>query len=110
MLADFRTMCEAEELKAATIGQHWPIPATETVQPAKLANDLLAGPQSQVVRIAQHHLSAGGADLFDFQPLNAGPGSDRHKGRHLDRPMRRLKRTPPRGTTGIRVVKLKREM
>ena len=66
-------MGQAEELKAAAVGQDRAVPAHEAVQPAERGDDLFAGPQREMIGVAQHHLRAGGAELLDLQPLDACP-------------------------------------
>ena len=89
LLGHFDQMGEAIELEAAAVGQDRPFPAHEAVQSAQGGNHLFAGPQREMVGVAQDHFRPGGAELFDLQPFDARLGSDRHEGRHLHRPMRR---------------------
>ena len=53
-VADLR---QAENLKSAGVSQDRPIPAHELVQSAQFGNQLVAGPQGEVIRVAQDDLS-----------------------------------------------------
>ena len=89
LFGHFDAMGEAEQLEAAAIGQDRPVPAHEAVQPAQRGDDLFAGPQREMVGVAQDHLRPGGAELFDLQPLDAGLGADGHEGGQLHVAVRR---------------------
>jgi len=45
---------EAEDLKAAGVGQHRAIPAHELMQAAHVPDEIVAGAQIQVIGIRQH--------------------------------------------------------
>ena len=72
---------QAEELKAAAVGEDGPVPAHEGVQAAQVADHGFARPQGEVIGVGQHHLRPGLAELLDFQPLDASLGGHGHKGR-----------------------------
>ena len=109
LLGHFDAMGEAEQLEAAAVGQDRAVPAHEAVQPAQGGDDLFAGPQREMIGVAQDHLRPGGAELFDLQPLDAGLGADRHEGRHLHLAVRRREDRPPRRTMGVGVQQAERE-
>ena len=46
-------VAEREDLEAARIGEDRPVPARERVQPAELLDHVLAGPEVQVVGVAE---------------------------------------------------------
>ena len=52
---------EAHHLEAARVGQDRPLPVHEAVQPAEPRHPLGAGPQHQVVGVAEQHVGAGRA-------------------------------------------------
>ena len=87
-------MGEAEQLESAAVGQDRAVPAHEAVQPAQRGDRLFAGPQREMIGVAQDHLRPGGAELFDLQALDAGLGADRHEGRHLHVAVRRREDRP----------------
>ena len=49
---------------------------------------LLAGPEVEVVRVAEDDLRAGAADLVGMEPADGGVGADRHERRRLHRSVR----------------------
>ena len=49
-------VAQREDLEAARVGQDRPVPAHEPVQPAELGDQLVAGPEVQVVGVAEHDL------------------------------------------------------
>ena len=51
-------VAEREDLEAARVGQDRPVPAHEPVQPAELGDQLVAGPEVQVVGVAEQDLRA----------------------------------------------------
>src|SRR5947199_2337685 len=65
LLGDFGVLRQAIELKPATVGENWPVPAHELVQSAQIANYLLAWPQRKMIGVAQDHLRSGGSRLID---------------------------------------------
>ena len=103
LLGYFDQMGEAIELKSAAVGQDRSVPAHEAMQSAERGDHLFAGPQREMIGIAQDHLRPRGAELFDFQALHARLGSDRHEGRHLHRAVRREEDRPPGGAMGVGV-------
>ena len=76
------------------------------MQAPERLDDGFSGPQRQVVRIAQHHLRTGVAKLLDFQSLDTSERADGHERGHVDRPVRRMERRPPRSRAGIGVVEI----
>ena len=54
---------EREHLKAARVGEDWPVPPHEPVQTAEIANQLVAGTQMQMIRVAENHLRADLAQI-----------------------------------------------
>ena len=79
-------MGQAEQLEAAAVGQDRSVPTHEAVQSAEGGDDLFAGPQCEMIGIAQDHFRPGSADLFDLQSLHAGLGGHGHEGRHCTSP------------------------
>ena len=51
-------LAQAEDLKAAGVGQHGSRPTDEAVQPAHAPDGLVAGPQVEVIGVAQNDLRA----------------------------------------------------
>ena len=108
-LGDLDAMGEAEELEAAAVGQDRAVPAHEAVQAAQRRDHLFAGPQGQVIGVAQDHLGPGGAELLDLQPLDAALRATGMKAGISTGPCGVVERAPPRGTARVGVVERKRE-
>ena len=58
LLGDFAQLGERPDLEAAGVGQERPPPGGEAVQAAHFADQLVAGPQPEVVGVAEDDLSA----------------------------------------------------
>ncbi len=71
-------------LEAARVGQHRVGPPRERVQPAEPRDALGAGPQHEVVRVAEDDAGSGGRHLAGRQRLDAALGADGHEGGSLD--------------------------
>ena len=76
---------QAENLKAAAVGEDRPVPAHERVQPAQRRDGLLARPQRQMIRVGQDHLRAGFAQPARVDALDRALRADRHEGGRFDR-------------------------
>ena len=103
LLAHLDQMRQAEELEAAAIGEDWPVPAHEPMQPPQGRHGLLARPQGQVVGVRQDHLVARGPKLLDLQPFHAPLRPHRHKGRRLHVAVRGGEDPAVRNRAGIAV-------
>ena len=68
--------------------------------PPRRGHDLFAGPQGQMIGVAQDHFGAGAAELLDFQTLDAALGGDGHEGGQFHRAVRRDKGRR-RAATGV---------
>ncbi len=88
-----------EHLEPARVGDDRPVPAHEAVQPAELADQLVAGRQEQVERVPQHHVVAEVAGLADLQRLDDGLGRERDERGRADLAVGQLERPRP----GVRV-------
>ena len=62
-LVDRAPLGQAEDLIAAAVGQDRPGPADEAVQPAAPRDQIVAGPQIQVIGVAQQNLRAGALEV-----------------------------------------------
>ena len=84
VLVDRPPRGEAEHLIPAAVGQDRLRPADEPVEPAPAGDEIVAGPQIQVIGVAQQDL---GADRFEIAVRDAFHGAlrpDRHERRRLD--------------------------
>src|SRR5262249_28612732 len=98
---------QAEHLIAAAVGEDRLGPADEPVQSAAARDQIVAGPQVEMVGVAQQDL---GADRFEVAMRDALDGAlraDRHERRRLDLTVRRRHPATPRAA--IPVYDLKRE-
>ena len=78
-LLDFPPVGKRIHLKAAAIGQHWPLPAIETVNATRLAQNLQARTQVEMVGVAKADL---GADIIPKFVLVYGFDSSRRTNGH----------------------------
>ena len=60
---DLAHVGEAEDLEAAAVGEDGAVPVHEAVQAAQLGDELVAGPQGEVVGVAEDDLRADGASV-----------------------------------------------
>ena len=77
-------LAEAHHLIAAAVGQDRPFPAHEPVQPAKLCDAFRAGPQHQMIGVAEDDVRAARAHLLRPHRLDRRRRSDRHERRRPD--------------------------
>ncbi len=75
-------------------------PAHETVQASERGDALGAGPQHQMVGVAQQDVGAGRPHRLGREPLHGGLSADRHEGGRRHRPMRGRDLAPAGGTVG----------
>jgi hypothetical protein len=83
-LGDLAKLREAEHLKSTGIGQDGSGPSHEAMQATELANEGVAGSEKQVVRVGEHDLGAGRAEIVRPQRLHRRVRADRHEDRRLD--------------------------
>ncbi len=86
LLVDAAQIPQAEDLKAAAVGQNRPIPVHEAMQSPELANQFMPGAQKQMVGIGQNDLGSDLLEGFGQHPLDRPLGSDRHENRGFHRP------------------------
>ena len=89
-------VAEREDLEAARVGEDRPVPRHEAMQAAELGDQRVAGPEMQVVRVAEHDLRAERQHLVRVEGLDGPLRADGHEGRRLDHPVRRPQHTGPR--------------
>ena len=101
---------EAEYLIAAAIRQDRTRPADKPVQTTAARDQIVAGPQIQVIRVAQQDLRTEAFEIPVRDTLDGALGADRHEGRRLDRAVRCRKHTGPGDPVGVHDLKGKRHM
>ena len=84
-LGQFADFGEAEHLKTAGIGENRLVPMHELVQTAMRGDDVLAGAQHQVERVAKDDFRAHGVQLLRRKPLDRAEGANRHEHRRFHR-------------------------
>ena len=70
-LVDRPPLGEAEDLIAATVCEDGPIPPDEAVESAAPRNQVVARPEIEVIRVAEHDLRAGRFGSRNVMPLTA---------------------------------------
>ena len=79
-----RRLRQRHDLEAAGIGEDRIGPVHELVQPAELRHPLRAGPQHEVIGVAEHHVGAERLHLIGIHRLHGRRRADRHEGRRAD--------------------------
>ena len=96
-----RRVGQAEHLKATAVGEDRVIPADEAVKPAPARDQLVAGPQEQVIGVAEDDL---GAELFQValaHRLDGALRADRHERRRLHHAVRGRELAAARGAVDV---------
>ena len=96
VVGDFAKVREAENLKAARIGENRSRPGHEFMQSAQRANALVAGAQVQVIGVAQQILLAQLAERLLRKTLHRARRAHRNKRRCIDHAVRRRQPPEPR--------------
>ena len=89
---------EAEDLEAAGVGEDRPVPPHEPVQAAVRGDDLRAGAEVQVVRVAEDDLGAELPQLARLHGLDRRLGPDGHEAGRLDHAVGRHETTGASGS------------
>ena len=79
---------QAHHLKTAAVGQDRVRPRHETVQPARLANQFVAGAKIKMIGVAQQDLHPQRFQLILRHALHRAAGAYGHKDGRLDHAMR----------------------
>ena len=93
---------EAEHLVAAAVGQDRLVPADESVQAAHARDAIVAGPQIEMVGVAQEDGGAGIDQIAMRHTLHRTLRADRHERRRLDLAVRRDEPASTRASVGVR--------
>ena len=88
LVGDLAQLAEAENLKAARVGQHGARPTDEPVQPAHAPDGFVARPQIEVIGVAENDLGAQRFQHVLRNGLDRPGGAHRHEDRRLDSPVR----------------------
>ena len=89
-LGDEPALGEAEHLEAAAVGEDRARPSDEAMQAAAPRDQLVAGPQHQVIGVGEDDLGAGILYVLMPNRLDRALRADRHERGCLDDAVRRL--------------------
>src|SRR5688572_24832812 len=99
-IRDDPALRQAEHLEAAAVGENRPVPPDEAMQPPSPRNQLVAGTQEQVIRIAEDDLGSCLLEVSVARGLDDPLRADRHEGRGLDDTVGRLELAETRRAVG----------
>ena len=102
LLGDLPALGEAVDLEAARVGEERAVPGHEPVQAAERPDQLVSGPQHQVVGVAEEDLRPERAEVVLADGLHRGLGAHGHEDRGLHRAVRRVQ--PPAPRVGSRIA------
>ena len=89
-------VAQREDLEAAGVGEDRPVPAGERVQAAELLDQLVAGPEMEVVRVSEHDRGTERSHLVRVERLDRAFRTDRHERRRRDVAVGRTQDACPR--------------
>ena len=101
-LVDFAQLRQRHDLEAAGVGEDRERPVHEAVQPAHPGDALRAGPQHEVIDVAEHHVGPEPLHLIRVHGLDGRRRADRHEGRRADHPARHPDFADARRAVGFR--------
>ena len=96
VVGHFAEIAQAEDLKAARIGEDRVRPRHEFMQAAHLADQLMAGPEIQMIGIRKQNLNAELFEILLRLSLDRRGCANRHEDRRLDHAMRSGETPEPR--------------
>ena len=82
--SDFAHLAQAEDLETAAVGQDSLFPVHEFMQSSRFFDQVVTGPQEQVIRIAENDLGAHIVEFFRRQRLDRRLRADRHEHGRLE--------------------------
>ena len=104
VLGDGPARAQAEDLVAAAVGEHRPRPADEAVQAAAPGDELVAGPQVEVIGVAQDDFRAEVLEVPRREGLDRPARADRHERRRLHVAVGGPQHAAPRRSVAVRHV------
>src|SRR5262245_54728188 len=107
MRFDLPDLRQAEHLEAAAIGEDGPGPVDESMQPAGLGDNVQAGPDIEMISVAEDDLRAHLLQFAWIEGLDAALGSHRHEDGRVDHPARRGQPAQSRARGGIGLEQFK---
>jgi len=98
LVAHLAQLAQAENLKAARVGQHGPRPTDEPMQPAHAPDGLVARPQVEMIGVAEDDFRAEAFEHILRHGFDRARSAHRHEDRRFDRSVRQIDLcTPPAG-------------
>jgi hypothetical protein len=107
LLSDDATLSKAEDLESSTVRQHRTGPADELMEPSTPRDELVAGPEKQVIGVPEDDLGARLAKVTMKRRLDGSLRTDRHERRGVHYAVRGVKF--PATRRAIRAVQSKTE-
>ena len=107
---DFANLCQAEDLETAAVGENWPGPVDELMQTARSLNDVQAGPDEEMIGIAENDLRAHLAQFAWIKGLDAALRADRHEHGRIDDAAAGHEAAEPRQGRGVFFEELEQAM
>ena len=101
---------QRKHLEPAAVGQHRAIPMHEFMQSARLAHELLAGTQMQVIRVGKNNLRAARLYVFRRHRLYGRLRADGHIARRLNIAVRRMHHAAARHGCFAALEQIKRKI
>src|SRR4030095_9780066 len=96
LLGDLAEPGQAEDLEPAGVGEDWPRPVHEAMQPTVRSNHLRSGTQHQVEGVAKDDLRSEALQLLGCHGLYGAIGADGHECRGIDGAAREAQSSAPR--------------
>jgi len=94
----FRYVAEAEHLIPAAVGQDRAVPRCEGMQPSGIADEIISGPQMQVIGVAEDDRRAALHQFLRRHRLHRGLRAHGHEDGRKDQAVAGLQSACPRGT------------
>src|SRR2546428_11642289 len=110
LLVDCPPRREAEDLVAAAVGEDGLGPANERVKAAAARDQIVAGTQIEVIRVAEQNLDAEVLEVAMRDGLHRALRADGHERRRLDFAVRRRHHASSRAAVGVCHLKTERHV
>ena len=109
ILGNARQIAQAEDLEAAAVGEDGQAPAHEVVQPAETADEFVAGPQVEVIGVAEDDRGAAVEQVAGTQGLYGCLRAHRHEHGRVDDAVRRFQAPEAGLAAGVASKDIKRQ-
>ena len=109
VVGELERVGEREDLEAAGVGEDGAVPVHERVESARVAHDVGAGTQVEMVGVGQHHLRTDVAKLRCGDALDGRARADRHEHGRLDGAVGGMEASSACGRAGVACEELEIE-